>query len=137
MPTSQPAAKIEEIAFSMKAQVFALCVSGFVVLLAISSGASRTETAGVRIVAVACVVSTALLLLRNRYSLYAWAFSAALVALGSFLFDEVGPKRLLGSISHYSLVCWLAWMAYRLFRSGHQLASVEHCDSKPPEIRNS
>jgi hypothetical protein len=101
------------------------CLSGFGILLAINSEASYRETLAVRALATLAVVTTTMLWLKSRYSLYAMemVFFGTLSA-GLFLFDDPDNHTLLGASAQFAGVGMLFWGGYRCWANAKPFADA-------------
>jgi hypothetical protein len=100
-------------------------LSGFGILLAISSEASYHETLAVRALASLAVVTTIMLWLRSRYSLYAMEmiFFGTLSA-GLLVFDDPDNHTLLGASAQFVGVGMLLWGGYRCWANAKPFAEA-------------
>jgi hypothetical protein len=113
-----------EASFVRSATVFTF-LSGFGILLAINSEASYHETLAVRALAILAVVTTIMLWLRSRYSLYAMeiVFFGTLSG-GLFLFDDPDNHTLLGASAQFVGVGILFWRGYRCWANAKPFAEA-------------
>jgi hypothetical protein len=119
--TTGRAAGAWERVFSAKMRAGAVLVSGLFVLLAVVSRASFREGIVAGVLAAIAVAATVMLLLRQRYAVYAWAFLAATGGVSVALLGEPGHHSILYWGGRFGTALALVWFAYVLFMTGKRL----------------
>jgi hypothetical protein len=114
---------LQEKTFSPAIRLSALLVSGYAVFAASMQNGSPLETTLLRILAASAVLTTMLLLVRNRFALHAASALVAVFGLMDLLTLDFHNHDLIFWIGKVCVISVFFWESVLLFRLGGQLAS--------------